>query len=317
MAKMSYQIPAGIDRSFLDHEISLTNNGMLKPVPLKQILFYLCAVLVLVWICMATFVRQAGAGWMILVVGWGIAAAAYLGMATKTKQLKLMTVPVVAAYVPPSARTVMTRQSSMAAPFHTIAGIENVDMNGWIHYSDGGAGRLYAVVGTASALLFEDDQVAIIDRVGAWWRKADPGCEWIWITTSQPQRVHRQIAALEQRNQELGWRDPDLVELMDEQYDILTKYVGGQFQSLHQYLLVRGRTPDALRRGELLVRAETEGSALMLREAHPMGRDDVLAMLRSVYAGEDVIDPLEEESYVAVTVQVKPWWKQATGHTIQ
>ena len=32
---------------------------------------------------------------------------------------------------------------------------------------------------------------------------------------------------------------------------------------------------------------------------------------------DDVIDPLDEESYIAVKVTVKPWWKQSTGHVIQ
>ncbi len=36
-----------------------------------------------------------------------------------------------------------------------------------------------------------------------------------------------------------------------------------------------------------------------------------------VSVDEEVIDPLDEESYVAVTVTVKDWWKQSTGHTIQ
>ncbi len=141
------------------------------------------------------------------------------------------------------------------------------------------------MVGTASYLLFEADRQAILDRVDAFWRKLETSCEWITVTTKEPQRVHHQLAAAEQRKRALTARDPDLAALQREQYAILGQQAGRA--SIHQYLVLRGTSADALRRAEQLLHAEVEGSALMLKEATALGREETLAMLASLYQGVD------------------------------
>lgn len=194
---------------------------------------------------------------------------------------------VLAGLPPPKARHVFTRRSSNPSDFYSIVGIDGIDDDGRIHFSDGGEGQIYLVVGSASYLLFDEDRIGILDRVDSFWRKVDTTCEHSFITTKEPQRIYHQVANLERRNQALQVRDPDLVELQNEQYDILARHVGGQFTSIHQYLLLKGKSADALRRGHLVLQAEVEGSSLMVKEVTMLDREEAESMLRVFYQGID------------------------------
>ncbi|MGI8307081.1 hypothetical protein [Saccharopolyspora hattusasensis] len=288
MAKMSYKVPTSIARSFLDHEITLSKGGWAaKPSPIKQLLFFGGGFLALLWVTTSTFISSAGPVFITLFVIWGLAVIVYFGGMTKTKELRAMNVPALLAYAPKGARHVYTRRSSNPSDFYSIVGIDGIDEDGRIHFSDGGEGQVYLVVGSASYLLFDEDRIGILDRVDAFWRKVDTTCEWSTITTKEPQRIYHQVANLENRNQALQVRDPDLIELQNEQYAILTQHVGGKFTSIHQYLLLKGKSADALRRGHTALQAEVEGSALMIKDATVLDRDEAEPMLRVFYQGID------------------------------
>lgn len=288
MAKMSYKVPAGINRSFLDHEVVLSKGGWAaKPSPIKQLLFFGGGLLVLLWVTTSTFIASASPGFIAMFVIWCIALIVYFGGMTKTKELRAMSVPALLLYAPARSRHVYARRSSNPSDFYSIVGIDGIDEGGRIHFADGGEGQVYLVVGSASYLLFDKDRVGILDRVDAFWRKVDTNCGWAMVTTKEPQRIYHQVASLERRNRVLEVRDPDLIELQNEQFDILTQHVGGKFTSIHQYLLLKGKNADALRRGHMVLQAEVEGSSLMIKEATVLDREETQAMLQVFYRGID------------------------------
>lgn len=292
MAKLSYKVPASLNRSFADHEIALGGKSwQARPMPIKQLGFFGGCLLVMLWAVTSTFISSASAGYIIVLVIWSLLFIVYMGQMTKTKELRIMTVPSLLAYLPKTSRKVYTRRDSNPSGFYSIVGVETIDEDGRIHYSDGSQGQVYLVVGSASYLLFDDDRVDILDRVDAFWRKVETTCEFNFITTKEPQRIHHQVANLERRNQDLEIRDPDLIELQNEQYDILTQHVGGKFTSIHQYLLLKGKSEDALRRGHTILQAEVEGSSLMIKEATMLDREEAYPMLRTFYAGIDHHSP--------------------------
>ncbi|WP_424862868.1 hypothetical protein [Streptomyces sp. MMS24-I29] len=297
MAKTSYKVPASLNRSFLDYEITLSTKGgwAARPSPLKQLFFFGGGVLALLWMTTQTFIASSGPAFIALFVIWGLASIVYFGGMTKTKELRAMSVLALLAYVPTSARNVFTRRSSNPSDFASIVGIDGIDEDGRIHFADGGQGQVYLVVGSASYLLFDEDRVSILDRVDSFWRTVDTTCEWAFVTTTEPQRIYHQVASLERRNQALQIRDPDLIELQNEQYDILTQHVGGKFTSIHQYLLLKGKSEDALRRAHMVLQAEVEGSALMIKEAAVLDREETESMLRVFYQGidEEQVTPRE------------------------
>ncbi|MFC4048298.1 hypothetical protein ACFOY4_01270 [Actinomadura syzygii] len=288
MAKTVFHVPASLNRSFLDHEITLTGGGwQARPSPIKQLLFFGGGILVTMWAATATFISSADPLVIVVFVSWALVAVVYLGGLTKTKELRFMTVPAFLAYLPGRARHVYTRRSSDPSEFYSIVGIDDVDAEGEIRFADGSVGQVYLVVGSASYLLFDDDRTQILDRVDAFWRKVNPSCEYVFVTTKEPQRIYHQVANLERRRHQLELMDPDLLELQDEQYDILTGHVGGRFTSIHQYVLLKGKSADALRQAHLILQAEVEGSPLVIKEVTVLDRDEALQTLRVFYQSTD------------------------------
>lgn len=93
MAKMTYKVPSSLNRSFLDHEITLSKGGWAaKPSPIKQLLFFGGGILALLWFSTSTFVASSGPVAITFFVLWGLAAIAYFGGLMKTKELRVMRV---------------------------------------------------------------------------------------------------------------------------------------------------------------------------------------------------------------------------------
>lgn len=290
MAKDTYKIPPSLARSFLDHQIPLPLFGMTpRPTPIRQLLFYAAGIIVVLWASMSTFIKSSGPVPIALFVIWALAAVAYLGRLTRTKQLTVQSVPALVNYIPTGARRLVTRRSGDPSAFASVTGLQSVDDEGVLHFYGGAAARIYLVVGSASYMLFDEDRTAILDRVDAFWRKVPTGVQFTWLTTREPQRIYHQVASLERRNRALVSRDADLLALQDEQYSILVDHVGGQFMSIQQYLVVRGRNPDALHQGETALAAEVETSSLMIKEATRLSVEDTEAVLRDLYRGLDPV----------------------------
>lgn len=286
MAKSIYKVPASLARSFLDHEIALSGGGwQVKPLPMKVILFWVVSIFTMFWMLTSSFIKHADWWLLTLIVIWWLVTTGFLGSYSKTKELKISSVQALVNYVPPSARRVTTRKSSDPSGLYSIAGIDQVDDSGFITWGDGSVGQAYLVVGSASVLVFAQDKTSILDRVDAFYRKVDTTAEFIWLTTKESQRVYRQLGNLEKRNLALQVRDPELFELMEEQHSILKDYVGGSFNSIHQYLVVKADNLEALRRAHTVVRAEAEESSLMIKQLTMLDEGDSLEMFQTVYAG--------------------------------
>jgi len=285
VAKSIYKIPISLARSFLDHEITLSGGGFqTRPIALKAILFWVGSLFTVFWVLSNTFLKHAD-WWLIgLVAIWWLVATAFFGRYSKTKELNIQSVPSLINYFTPSARRVVTRSSSDPSGFYSIAGIDDIDEGGFITWGDGTVGQAYLVVGSASVLVFEQDRIAIIDRVDAFWRKVDTTAELIWVTTKEPQRVYRQLANLERLNLSIDVDDPELFELMEERHSILTNYVGGSFSSIHQYLIIKADNVESLKRAHIVVRSEAEESSLMIKQLTQLDGADTHDMFHSVYA---------------------------------
>lgn len=280
MAKDRYSIPVSLDRTILDHELSLVNK------PLKVIFTYIGSIVVLMWLLTGTPLKGSSFGFLALITIWWIAATAYFAAYSKTKEMRMGQIGALLDYVPKKLRRVLTRSDSRTGPFQSIVGITSVDENtGLITYVDGMVGQAYSVVGSASRLLFDQDRDAILNRNDRFYRKLEPGVEWVFITTKEPQRVYAQVAALEKRNQALPLeaRDPELVALMDEQYESLRSYVGSSFFSIHQYLILIARNEEELRKAHNLLDSEAADSSLMFKQVSMLTYDETIDLLATHY----------------------------------
>lgn len=284
MVKSTYKIPVSIDRSRLDHKITLQAFELKsKPLSIKSILYWVLFAFVTAWIVLQS--PLSAAPWIVLVllVIWMSVTAAVLGKTTKTGDMKFMQIPALLEYLPTKQRRVMTRLGSKPYGFMSIVGIKDVEASGIIRYVNGDVGQLYSIVGSASVLLFEMDRSAIIRRVDNFYQKIDSGASWCYLTTKESQRVFQQIAAIEMQNRALRHRDPELLALEQEKLDVLVNDVGGHFSSLHQYLLVRAPSMKELKAAHRVLRAERENSSLMFRRCELLNGPDALDVFRSVY----------------------------------
>lgn len=287
MAKSSYKIPYGLNASYADMEIAVrTDDGLgFKPLPLKIILVYLAGIVGCIWMIMRSYVRYGTIPEKIL---FAVVWAMFLLLLCKyddTQRMQFSLVPTLFYYLPRSARVVMTRRSSSVNGFYAVAGIKNVTDRGLISWADGTYGFMYRVIGSASILLFKDDQKAILDRVEAYYKKVSPEYEHIWITVKSSQAVYKQVAALTDLYKDLEETDEDLKNLLEEQFDTLKSYVGGSFRSIHQYLILKADNQEVLNQAKAVLESEINNSDRMIKRCVPLHRQDIEGVMRDIYTG--------------------------------
>lgn len=294
MAKTAYKIPASLARSTLDHEITVSAGGVSgRALPVKVILFYLLSGLFTGWFVTNTPMQSAPLILQVLFVIWSIIAIVIFGKFNKTKEMRFMQLGPLLGYLPKNSRRVLTRSTSDPNPFYAIARLRDVESDGLIHFVDGTVGRAFLVAGSASVLLFDEDQHQILDRVDSFWCKIGTDVEFINITTKEPQRIYHQIANLKRRRDNLFAEDPELLDLMDEQFDVLNDIVGRDIKSIHQYVVIKADHREGLRAALNVFGSETESSPLMFKSCVQLGREDTLEMLKVFYQGRPNITAKE------------------------
>jgi hypothetical protein len=286
-AKQSYKIPASLNADYLnDMEITLRNNdGIgLKPLPIKVILFYIFGLFIGAFLIFKIEFINNGFWWQkILFLIFWLALIFVLGKWDDTHRLRVQVIPTLVDYIPKKNREIFTRRNMNATPFFQIVGIKALNDNGLVEYMDGTYAFWYRVVGSASILLFDEDRDAILNRVDSFYRKIGADCEIGFVTSKEPQKVYRQVANLNRRYQALSIKDPDLDKLVDEQYDVLTNYVGAEFKSIHQYCYIKGDNKEALKVLKNVLQSEVENSSLMFKQCIALYGEDLIEVLGNIY----------------------------------
>lgn len=289
--KSTYSIPANLDRSQLDHEIVLSKSGTPPPVALKVVISYMVSFIALMVVLTQTFMKSSGPLMMVLFGIWWIALSIFLVKPTKTKEMNMSKFIPMIDYLPKGMRKVVTRQGSPSKNLYSIVQIDEITEDGVILFSDKTVGRLYAVVGNASKLLFDRDRDDILNQVDRFWRRASHGVEYVTLTLKEPQRVTRQMYWLERRNQHLqevaaarGEEvDPELLGILVRQREVLANKVGREFKSMQQYMLLKGEGYEALRAAEDGLLNDAGGSNLMIKASTPVRGKEVARVLRGIY----------------------------------
>lgn len=287
-AKSVYKIPYGLDASYADMEIAIrTDDGLgFKPMPLRIILAYVGGAVACIWLILNSYVAN---GSVPQKIAFAVVWAMFLIILCKyddTQRMQVTLVPTLFNYLPRASRVVMTRRQSPVNPFYQIVGIKDITDAGLIQWHDGSYGFMYRVVGSASVLLFEQDRNTILERVEGYYKKIPTDCEHIWITVKSSQAVYRQLAALKNLYKEMQERDPDLIACANEQFDTLKGYVGGSFRSIHQYLVLKAGSQEALMQAKAVLQSEVEYSNQMIKRCVPLRKADIEPVLKAIYTGK-------------------------------
>ena len=285
--KSSYKIPADIDSNYLDMEIAIKKNDIgIRPTPVRVVLTCLISIFLAYYFVFNgnSIIREGGTAVVVLFLICWILLTILVIHRDGTNRMQIEFLPALFGYIPKSARKVVTRKSSNANPFFGIVGIEDIDdKTGMVTYSDGTYAYWYAIVGSASVLLFPEDKDAILTRVDNFYKNMGSDCEIVYMTTREPQNVTRQLAHLIAQYKVLDYQSADMNKLVEEQYHTLKDYVGKEFKSTHQYMIIKGDNREALSTINNLVIAEVESSSLMFRQCVPMYKEDLIAPLSLVY----------------------------------
>lgn len=258
-----------------------------KPLPIKILLAYLMSLVCCVWVMTQTIISSGSLPQLICFVICWVLLTLVLFKQDATGRMQAELILTLLNYIPKKARQVITRNSANALPFYQIAGIDRIDKkSGLVVYTDGTYGYWYRVVGSASVLLFDADKRAILDRVDGFYQKMNTECEVIFITTKAAQQVYKQVANLKRRYDRLEVRDPELLELADEQFRCLKNYVGKEFKSVHQYLVLKADNKEVLLQSKNILQSEVENSTRMIKRCIPMFYDDIVAVLEQIYCGK-------------------------------
>lgn len=291
MAKKQFKIPASLDVTYFDMEFNLKSKngvGLMRPVSAKVILFTLLAMFAWFYLVFQTFIGRGG---ILLIIGFTIVwvcLSVLLIRTDKTGRTGLELVFSMINYIPKSGRFVPVRMSDLVYPLQVLLNVKSVDPeDGRILFLDGQVGHVYHVVGSASALMFEQDKQMILDKVDAFYRKLPVGVEVIYDTVYEGHSVEEQLAAVKETRKQLTVQSKGLHALLDEQHDIL-KYAINNNQgltSLHQYLVVRAPSDAALMEFENLLIGDVEGDGLMFRLAKTLNYEEVERYFASIMKG--------------------------------
>lgn len=283
--KDNYRIPADLNSSYGDMEIAIQNkDGIgLKPLPIKVIISYLGSGLVLFWLVTHSFIGNGSLPQIVLFCIVWLALTFVLTSFDKTRRMNVQTIPTLLDYLPKANRNIIVRRTSPANDFMHIVKISKINENGLIEFADGNYGYLYRITGSASILLFEDDKSVIVQRVDSFFRKIGTNCEVNFITVKEPQQVYRQVAALKRKFDKLTIADDELRALAMDQFDTLNNYVGQEFKSIHQYLLLTADNREALTQNKNVLQAEVEGSSRMFKQCVALYEEDIIQFFASIY----------------------------------
>lgn len=291
MAKERFKIPTTLDVSYLDMEFNLKSKngvGIKRPVAMKVILLALVAFFSWFYLITRSFI---GSGGILVIIGFSIAwviLSILLVRVDETNRMGLQLIFSMLNYLPKSGRFVPVRLSDHVYPLQTLLNINTVDPeDGRLHFLDGQTGHVYHIVGSASALMFEQDKKHIVDKVDSFYRKLPPGVEVIYDTLYEGHSVDEQLAAIVETKANLSVNSKGLQDLLNEQHDILKYAINNHkgLRSLHQYLIVRAPNESVLIDFENLLAGDVENDGLMFRLAKTLNYDETTRFLHSLISG--------------------------------
>lgn len=288
-----YTIPVSLERSVLNMKLDLSAGDFRVPAfPIKTILMVVGGLGAMVWVGVTTSVVTDASVWLqVLYYLFFSVVVLYLATFDRAGDMRLEQVLTLFTYLPTSSRRLVTRGNLPAKQFADflfmdVSEGEPVSEDGVIYFKDGRVGRSYLVVGSASLLLFLRDKQGILQNVNSFWQAVDSEDEYLILTTKEPQRVHHQIAHLEELSRNLVHDEPDLRDLLDEEYAIQRDFVGKRFKSIHQYLVLMAPNMESLRSAEdALMTVAADPADSFLKACIPLSRQEFVESFSALYRG--------------------------------
>lgn len=293
--KQSYGIKTAMLSNALDTEVTLQKDGVgLRPLPIKFVIITIISAVLCMKCTMSEMVSVGNMIQKALFVCMWLAMTVLLFMSDNTKRMNFQNIISLVNYIAiPSNRRVITRRDSPATAMLDMCNIKSIDKSGVIKFADRNFGYMYRVTGTASVLLFDEDKKQIINAVDNFYRKIDANTEFIFMTLKEPQKIYNQAAAVKYRYNKLKLYDNDLNDLCNNQLVMLREVVGKKYQSIHQYMILKADSMEALLAAKITIQSELDSSGLFIKRCIPLYDDEILDALATVYSTSKYNDNVE------------------------
>ena len=309
--KQSYGIKTPMLSTPMDTEITLQKDGVgLRPLPIKFVIITVISAVACFSAVNSEMIAVGNIVQKTIFVCMWVMMTILLFMSDKTKRMNFQNIISLVNYLLVSTnRRVVTRRTAPATAMLDMCNIKDIDSTGIIRFADRSYGYMYRVTGTASVLLFDEDKKRIINAVDNFFRKCDSNTQFIFITLKEPQKVYNQAAAIKHRYDNLRVRDEDLNDLCNNQLEMLRDVVGTQYQSIHQYMIVKADSMETLISAKITLQTELDTSGLFIKRCIPLYEEEVLEVLSNNYTSSTYNDSIE----IFARKQVKEKMKQKVG----
>lgn len=307
LAKNSYSIPLDINKGQVDRQFQLKikSQGIKltkRPVTMLTLFIWLFAGLALLFLLFNTFIGKGSIfGAIVFSIGY-VVILFILSKQDASKRYGYELLAVYIEYVLRKTREVILRKGSDLEYARKFFGVKTVEKTGYesglIRQVDGRWARIYVVAGTASAMLYPDDQARLLDKTAAFYKSFDESTDIIFDTGRELQRVDYQLIANDQLKRQVY--DKQLLRLFDEQEYYMKVGIGGYkdpnarasgdvdssddgYYSIHQYMMLISDSKQSLYDAENEVFSNFENDGYVFKYVRPLEYDDVVKYYKELF----------------------------------
>lgn len=301
--KSKYHIPYTLDSKFGDAPVQMTTRSgdSIGPedLTIRPFLVTIFSILIYIYLIIASpfsqvFMEGSWLGRILFTLGYG--GLIYFA-------LREISVPGLYGYhvILPFINYISTRHhrdirtgdEQLYLPVSQFVGMHEPDNYGRLHFNqDNKCGQLFKITGSASHNTFEVDRVQTINEFANFLKQLPNDATVSFATNTGGQNVNNQIYHLLELYDHTS--DRLISAYIAEEVNELAYYVQDNFVTLHQYMLIIGDDPAALKNAVNRIQEFAQKSGFVISSMSKPSKKHNYSFFQSIYGGiQDDIDVQE------------------------
>lgn len=323
-----YAVRVSLDESRLNTPVDLFSADsaiqIKREVTARTFLLVALSIVGIIWIFTHTFMQHGGLlGILVFVIGYAWMTSLIAGVTPDNREgYQLM--PSMYEYLFKENRDISSRPLSKDLPvIRHVSNIAGYDKDhDYILFNNGDIGQIFELSGNASMLSFDSDLSSTIDSAQRFFSSLGNNVTLIYDTVTGPQRVVDQVDGkseqidnlspifdydIHHRGENGEYRgnaytaaNNNIRNLMYTQRTILEDYIGKEFQSLRQYVMIRAINVDSLYHArDWLFTQQSNAGDTYIKSARMLSYDETVDYLKGIFSAADMereIKPHEKSS---------------------
>lgn len=307
-----YAIRVSLDESRLSTKIDLFDADSIfqikREITARTFLLASVAAIIYIWLITHTFIQTGGFFGIVIFTGGYVWISALTSGVTKDDRDGYELYKPMYRYLSRDNREISTRPlSSDEVASRYVSDLVGYDeKHDYLLFKNGDVGRVFELSGNASMLAFDTELSNTLDAAQRFYSSVSPHATYIYDTVTGPQRVVEQIDG---KNEQIDYLDDifdvdihkgdritkestvknNVRNLLYAQREILENYIGKEFQSVRQYVLVRAVNYDTLRSSqEWLQMQQSETGDTYIKGARMLDYNELIDYLKAIFTDYDL-----------------------------